>query len=136
MSAQPAPERLPPTALPAADLLSVLVSEPRPGVLVVAPTGEVDIASAPLLHHAALRAVEAEPEQVVVDLSGLTFCGSTGLVVLVDAQDRAHATGVCFCTAGAGRTVRRVLELTGLAPLLDHRDSVALALGPPPSGTA
>lgn len=110
------------------ELLSVPVVAVRPGVLVVAPAGEVDMTTAPLLRDAAFGAVDAEPEGVVVDLSGLTFCGSTGLVVLMDAQTHAHHAGVRFCTAGAGRAVLRVLQLTGLGPVLEHHESLADAL--------
>ncbi|MEN3265643.1 STAS domain-containing protein [Pseudonocardia sp.] len=111
------------------DLLRVSVCEPRPGVLVVAPAGEVDLSTAGLLRDASYKAVEAGPDRVVVDLSGLTFCGSTGLVVLMDAQSHAVAHGVTFRTAASGRPVRRVLQITGLLGVLAHCDSLDEALG-------
>jgi anti-anti-sigma factor len=110
------------------DLLQVPVTEPWPGVLVVAPAGEVDLSTAPLLRSAAFAAVDARPARVVVDLSGLTFCGSTGLVVLMDARHHAEDRGVTFSTAHAAPAVRRVLHITGLSAVLDHRDSLDEAL--------
>jgi stage II sporulation protein AA (anti-sigma F factor antagonist) len=114
---------------PQSDLLRVWVSEPRPGVLVVAPAGEVDLSTVGLLRAASYRAVEAGPDRVVVDLSGLTFCGSTGLVVLMDTQSHAVAHRVTFRTAAAGGPVRRVLQITGLLGVLAHCDTLDEALG-------
>jgi anti-anti-sigma factor len=111
------------------DLLTVPVSEPRRGVVVVSPAGEVDLSTAGLLREAAFKAVDAGPNRLVVDLSGLSFCGSTGLVVLMDTRGRAAARGVSFRTAAAGRPVRRVLEITNLLEVFRHCDSLVEALG-------
>lgn len=106
------------------DLLTVPLSEPRSGVLVVSPVGEVDLSTAGLLREVAFRAVDAAPKGLVVDLSGLLFCGSTGLVVLMDTRGRADARGVSFRTAAAGRAVRRVLEMTNLLEMFAYCDSL------------
>jgi anti-sigma B factor antagonist len=113
---------------PRPDLLRVEVSESRPGVLVLAPVGEVDVATADLLRNAARDAVAATPRCLVVDLTGLTFCGSTGLVVLMDARRDAEAAGVRFGTADGPPIVRRVLEITQLGPVLQHRETLDAAL--------
>jgi anti-sigma B factor antagonist len=123
------------TADAAVDLLHVSVAEPREGVLVLTPAGEVDISTAPLLRRAVRQAVESDPRAVVVDLSGLTFCGSTGLVALMDAKAHAGSRGVGFGTAGGRPIMLRVLEVTGFGPVLGHRatlaDAVAGAAGAP-----
>jgi stage II sporulation protein AA (anti-sigma F factor antagonist) len=114
-----------PADVPArSDLLRVRVSEPGPGVVVVAPAGEVDLSTVRLFRDAVLAAVDAAPDHVIIDLSGLTFCGSTGLVVLLDAAQRAEIACIAFTAAGATPIVRRVLDITGLRPVLGHRDSV------------
>jgi anti-anti-sigma factor len=118
-------ERVPATR---PDLLRVEVSESRPGVLVVSPFGEVDVASADVLRDATRDAVAATPRCLVVDLAGLTFCGSTGLVVLMDARREAEAAGVRFGTADGPPIVRRVLEITRLGPVLRHRETLDAAL--------
>jgi anti-anti-sigma factor len=107
-----------------ASLLRVAVSQARPGVLVVSPVGEMDADTAPLLRNAAQDALARTPRCVVVDLGGLTFCGSTGLVVLLDACRRAEAAGVRFSTVDGPRIVRRVLEITQLGPVLGHRETL------------
>jgi anti-sigma B factor antagonist len=119
-------ERVP--VAPRLDLLRVEVSESRPGVLVLSPVGEVDVATADVLRHAARDAVAATPRCLVVDLTGLTFCGSTGLVVLMDARRDAEAAGVRFGTADGPPIVRRVLEITQLGPVLQHRETLDAAL--------
>jgi anti-anti-sigma factor len=110
------------------DLLRVEVSEPRPGVVVVAPAGEVDVSTADLLRQAAGDAVASRPRCVVIDLDRLTFCGSTGLVVLMDARREAEAAGVRFGTAAGPPIVRRVLEITQLGPVLHHCETLDAAL--------
>ena len=109
-------------------LLQVGVAEAVPGVLVVAPTGEVDVSSAGVLRRAAREAVDTAPRSVVVDLSGLTFCGSTGLVTLLEAREHADRRGVGFGTAGGRPIMRRVLDISGFGPVLRHRDTLADAL--------
>jgi stage II sporulation protein AA (anti-sigma F factor antagonist) len=111
--------------VPRPNLLQVRVAESQPGVLVLFPVGEVDVASAGVLRDAARHAVATRPRCLVVDLGGLTFCGSTGLVVLMDACRDAEEAGVRFGTADGAPIVRRVLEITQLGPTLHHRDTVA-----------
>src|ERR1700754_1683128 len=120
-----------PDAEPAPDLgclLRVTVTEPRPGVLVVLPAGEVDAATADLLGAVLQETVAAEPRCVVVGMAGVTFSGSAGLVVLLDARRWAEAVGTAFATVGGGRIVRRVLEITRLGPALGHRETLDDAL--------
>jgi anti-sigma B factor antagonist len=105
-------------------LLGVAVSEPRPGVVVVSAFGEVDVSTAGVLRTALQDALAVAPRGVVVELSGVTFCGSTGLVVLMDAGRSAEAAGVRFGTAAGTPIVRRVLEITKLGPVLGHRDTL------------
>ena len=110
------------------DLLQVAVTESRPGVLVLRPVGEVDVASAPVLRDATRTAVAAAPRCVLVDLTGLTFCGSTGLVALMEARREADEAGVRFGTVDGPAIVRRVLEITQLGPALRHRETLDEAL--------
>ncbi len=117
-----------PRPAPRPNLLRVGVTESPPGVLVVSPVGEVDVASAGVLRDATRDAVATRPRCLVVDLGGLTFCGSTGLVVLMDACRDAQEAGVRFGTADGPPIVRRVLEITQLGPALRHRESVAEVL--------
>jgi stage II sporulation protein AA (anti-sigma F factor antagonist) len=113
---------------PRPDLLRVEICGSRPGALVLVPVGEVDVSTADLLRQAARDAVAAAPRCIVVDLARLTFCGSTGLVVLMDARRDAEVAGVRFGIAGGPPIVRRVLEITELGPVLHHRETLEVAL--------
>ena len=109
-------------------LLQVAVEERHEGVVVVSLEGEVDMSTAGLLRRATHDAVETRPRTLVVELSGLTFCGSTGLVALMEARDHADRRGVGFGTAGGRPIMRRVLEITGFGPALRHCDTLEDAL--------
>ena len=62
------------------------------GVGVLAVNGEIDLATAPRLREHLVRLVtEHAGHPVVVDLTGVTFCDSIGLGILVGAQRRARA---------------------------------------------
>ena len=81
---------------------------------VIAVAGELDIATAPELC-AQLDAVRAvRRPRVLVDLTDLTFCDSTGLRALMGAAREVRAQGGQFAIAcpplGA---VARVLEIVG-----------------------
>lgn len=60
---------------------------------VVTPVGELDHHTADLLREPLERAVEQGRVRLVVDCSGLEFCDSTGLNVLLGARLKAEAAG-------------------------------------------
>src|SRR5690349_17491009 len=62
--------------------LGIDVTEAKPGQVVVAVAGEVDMATAPLLERALLRYTECD---VIVDLDAVEFLDSSGLRVLIKA---------------------------------------------------
>jgi stage II sporulation protein AA (anti-sigma F factor antagonist) len=111
-----------------AALLCVDTAEPQPGMLVLSLCGDIDVSNADVLREAARTAVAATPRCLLVDLSGLSFCGSTGLVVLIGACRDAEAVGVRFATAGGPAIVRRVLEITQLGPVLHHHETLPAAM--------
>jgi anti-sigma B factor antagonist len=91
-------------------------------------SGEIDILSAPALRTALLPALESA-ELVILDLSEVSFLGSSGLAVLVEARDHAQQGGhhqlrlVC-----SSRIVLRALEATGLRDLFDIVEDLPAAL--------
>ncbi|GAA3207117.1 STAS domain-containing protein [Actinocorallia longicatena] len=56
----------------------------------------------------------AGPTGVILDLSGLEFCDSSGLRLLISAYRRTAASGVPFVMCGVQPKVARLLETTGL----------------------
>lgn len=97
------------------------------GAVVVSAVGEVDSLTAHLLRDELNRQLDATPARLVVDLSRIEFLGSVGLSALVAAAERGGSTGVALHLV-AGRTVRRVIDATGLHPVLTVHDDVAGAL--------
>jgi anti-sigma B factor antagonist len=82
---------------------------------VVAPSGEVDLASVPSLDAAIEAAVHAAGvETVVVDLVGVTFMDSSGISVLLRGRRLADEHNLCYRVVGAHGMVLMVLELTGV----------------------
>lgn len=89
-------------------------------VVVAALTGEHDIYTAPSLREQVYGVIE-EGKPLVVDLNETTFLDSSVLGVLIGARRRAHEAGLGFavcCSDGVESGVKRVLEVTGLIPVL------------------
>ncbi|MFI1517818.1 STAS domain-containing protein [Kitasatospora cineracea] len=108
------------------------------GVDVLSAIGELDQHTAPQL----TRAVEATPfgpdNPVVIDLSGLTYCDSTGITVLVVTHNRALSTGTPFVLAAPNSDLMRVFHIVGLDQLFTFRPTLDSALdllaSPPGAG--
>jgi anti-anti-sigma factor len=105
---------------------------------VVTVGGEVDLETASQLGDHALDALREVSPHVVLDLSDVTFMDSTGLKVLLTVARRAELAGGSFAVAGASRTVRKILSLTGLDQTFTLYESVDDAAGAaaPATGSA
>jgi anti-sigma B factor antagonist len=86
------------------------------GVSVIAVSGELDIASAPQLC-ARLDASRARRQpRLLVDLTSVDFCDSTGLRALLGAASEVRAHGGRFAiVCPPGGDVARLLEVVGAA---------------------
>ena len=74
-------------------------------------TGELDLATAPILAQALSRA-EERAQRVVLDLRELTFMDSSGVHVILEASLRANAAGRATVLVRGPAGVDRVLALT------------------------
>jgi anti-sigma B factor antagonist len=89
-------------------------SERRGDAHHIAPAGELDIATSESLEQALLEAERSDAGTIVLDLSGLEFIDSTGLRVVLDANERVGgAVGRLRLIAGAP-AVERLLDIVGL----------------------
>jgi anti-anti-sigma regulatory factor len=70
----------------------------------------------------------AAPPCLILDLTGITFCDSTGLAELLWSLRRSQETGTRLVVAGASRTLRHMLATTGLLAYFTMADSVEEAL--------
>jgi len=82
-------------------------------------TGELDDATTPILERS-LREIERDPTTgLIIDLSGLTFLDSSGLLLLLRASERAGQAGRAFGIVDPRPNVRRILRVTGTTHLLE-----------------
>jgi anti-anti-sigma factor len=85
-------------------------------------TGELDLANADRLQHALEAAESTDAATIVLDLAGLTFMDSTGVQVLVGAHVRSRAVSDRLTVLRGPAAVQRVLQLSGVEPLLPFAD--------------
>ena len=88
-------------------------------------TGELDLLSSPALEQELDRAHATDCDVILLDLRGLEFMDSTGLHVLVKAQQREQDSGRSLVLTKGGEQVQRLLDLTGVAELIKIVDSPA-----------
>jgi anti-sigma B factor antagonist len=99
----------------------------RDGIPVVAPLGDLDLASAREVRNVLEQAIE-ESRHAVVDLSRTTFLDSSGVGALVMAGNLARDCGGWLRLAGPRDEVLRVLDLTQVSSVLPTYDSVDEAI--------
>ncbi|MCJ0869765.1 STAS domain-containing protein [Streptomyces sp. AP-93] len=95
-------------------------------------TGEMDISRVDEVRALLLEAVTrvGGPADIVVDLSGLTFCDSAGLNLLLRARLQAVESGHSLRLAAPSAQMLRLLEITGSLPLFPI-DTVQPGFGDP-----
>jgi len=91
-------------------------------------SGDLDVATVPLLDRAAVPLFTATTPGLVIDLAGVAFCGSAGLGWFMEARDRAMKLDFPLVLTGCRPMMLRLLELTGLLPLFDRRSDSAEAV--------
>ncbi|HEU4425561.1 MAG TPA: STAS domain-containing protein [Pilimelia sp.] len=90
----------------------------RGGVAIIAVAGELDMATAPRLQACITELVDSGQKRLVFDLSELSFCDSTGLSIFVRAKNNCDDVGGVVRLAAPQRSVRRILEVSGLIEVL------------------
>ena len=86
--------------------------------IVVAVSGELDLASSPALQEELDRVAASDSQLLIIDLRELDFMDSTGLSVLVRAHQRAEDQGRELAMVKGPQQVQRLLSLTGVAERL------------------
>jgi anti-sigma B factor antagonist len=104
-----------------------VVDQPDESV-VVAVRGNLDIDSAPVLTTTLDQVLTAPSPRIVVDLSGIEFCDSTGLSAFVVGHKRAVALGGWLRLAAPNDFLAELLGTVGISPRLPVYGEVADAL--------
>ena len=94
------------------------------GHAVVTASGELDLYTAPQLQTALAALLREHVDRVVVDLSGIEFCDSTGMNVLLSAMKRLKEQGGTLELAAPRPAVRRILQVTGLDTVFAVHDAM------------
>ena len=102
-----------------------LDTKEREGLVQVSLRGELDLSTADKVEDELRRVEEGGDNLLVLDLSGLTFLDSTGLRVMVTADQRARKAGRRLAIVKGPETVHRVFTITKLDERLRMVDDVA-----------
>jgi anti-sigma B factor antagonist len=94
---------------------------------VVAPVGELDLASVPRLRQEVLNLLGAGGRDVVLDLGAVDFIDSVGLGGVVAVAKRVRSAGGQFRVARPDPRVWEVFTLVGLDRVIECHRSVAAA---------
>lgn len=76
--------------------------------------GEIDLYTAPQLRSELIDALNDGAARLVVDVSRVEFCDSTGISVLLSAMKRSREKGGDLEIVAPRPAVMRVLKVTGL----------------------
>lgn len=98
------------------------------GITVVSVEGEIDMVTTPRLHSCLQDQLASTPQRLILDLSRVSFLGSSGLAVLVECLDDARGRGSDLRLVPNSRQVVRPLEATGLTTLFQTYPDMASAL--------
>jgi anti-anti-sigma factor len=87
--------------------------------VVVVVAGEVDADTAGPVYIELSAGLGSAPPALVVDLSEVTFFGSAGIALLVEAKQHTEDTGTGLALVAVNRAVLRSLEVAGVASFFD-----------------
>jgi anti-sigma B factor antagonist len=94
-------------------------SQEQNGVVTIALSGDLDLATAPILSKKLAPLEGNGVSTIILDLQDLTFIDSTGMHAFLEARNRAMSNGQQLIVRGASPTVQRHIEIVGLQFLLD-----------------
>jgi anti-sigma B factor antagonist len=100
----------------------------EPSGLVLTVSGELDIATAPVLRAGLGAAIEAGKDRLVVDLSAISFLDSVALATIVHAKQRLPEGGRMALVVDPSSYVMLIFESGGLSRVLDLVETRAQAI--------
>ncbi|MEV7013632.1 STAS domain-containing protein [Streptosporangium sp. NPDC051022] len=94
----------------------------------LALAGELDYTNAERFRHNLLEAIGSEPRDLVIDLTELTFCDSTGMQIFLTVRKLVQDRGCGIALANPHSRLERLFHLTGLAQAFGVQPTVAEAV--------
>ncbi len=114
--------------MPQADPDLAVTLRPHPdGACLMSVAGELDYHTAARLRAGLDEVPLDQGVSLIIDLSGLTYCDSTGISILVSAYHRAKAAGAVLALAGLNPDIARVFRVIGLDQVFSSYDTVDAA---------
>ena len=104
-----------------------LAARTASGVAIARLSGELAIASSPVLRDELLGLLRRGSSRLVLDLSGVTSCDASGLAVLVGTSHRARLSGGSVRLAALSPPAHALLHATGLDQHLEVFPTVEAA---------
>jgi anti-sigma B factor antagonist len=95
--------------------ISIEVSTPEEGRVVVTVSGAIDLQTRGELLDAGHSALEGGAKQLVLDLAAVSFIDSTGIGALVELGHDADDGSANLVLRNPSARVERILEVTGLS---------------------
>jgi len=109
--------------------ITVTLSYPRVDTVVCTVTGEVDLATTPVLGDMLDGAIRDDVRpHLVVDLTAIDYLGSAGLQALLDALKKQGRQGHLAIVTNENQRALRPFQVTALDKVFDLYDNVAEAL--------
>ena len=109
--------------------LEVQTRQEPNGVMVVAPTGRLDVTGAPALKEALSElGKDGQQPRVVIDMEGVSFVDSTGLGSVIAVLKQLRTKQGELRLAAPNQQVRVVLELTTLDRVFPYYATLEEAL--------
>jgi anti-sigma B factor antagonist len=119
---------LPALPIPELQPIGIAVHQVGADVTVVHVCGELDLLTAPMLQAEVDKHLKPPPPVLVMDLTGITFFGASGIAVLLDARNRTARAATSLRLVNRTRVVARPLELLHLNLLFRTYPDLAGAL--------
>ncbi|HVU73276.1 MAG TPA: STAS domain-containing protein [Mycobacteriales bacterium] len=91
--------------------------------IVITPSGEIDLASAPALRESITEALaESASTVLVVDLADVTFMDSSGLTCLAFAHQKMQERDGRVEVHNANSSVRKLITVVGMDQVVEVRE--------------
>ncbi|WP_455355696.1 STAS domain-containing protein [Streptomyces sp. SYSU K217416] len=106
--------------------LTLTVQQASGPLALVSVTGDIDIETAPVLRAGALDLIDQGHPHLILDLSPVAFCDSSGLNALIGILRCARDAGGSLALSAVPDRLARLLDLTGVSQLMPaHPDAEA-----------
>ncbi|MFE6335164.1 STAS domain-containing protein [Streptomyces sp. NPDC057806] len=110
------------------DDLTLTTAHTDGNVAVLCVSGEIDIQTAPALRKEALDVIANGCPHLILDLTGVTFCDSSGFNALIGIMRCAMAATGSLALAAVPDRLMRMLDLTGVSTVMPTYPSTSHAM--------